>query len=309
MRNSEGFWHSHRRPLVLGIAVAVVATAAGFLFLKQPPRPLAREQALAEFRARMNESQQAVTPSGAGEAPSRGDASVPPDPSAASAPTTSTTVVPSSGPPAAGASRRAIDGPVGVFVYATEGYEKIDALGGDTHAYPAETYFSIAPTDCGRVLRWQPFDDRWDELRVCVGADTVELERFSTSHAFFRRRLQQAYSCDPRGLVLSRTARPGERWQWSCGGPDGRMDTTVEVLADETMTVDGKERTVTRQRFRTVLQGTVRGEQVQERWTDLETAMLLKGTTVTDTEGDGPVGPIHYQERLTLTLKSLEPAT
>ena len=55
-----------------------------------------------------------------------------------------------------------------VYLYETVGDEHIDALGGATHTYPAQTTMSVTLTDCGYRVRWDVFKERFDELDLCV---------------------------------------------------------------------------------------------------------------------------------------------
>lgn len=44
----------------------------------------------------------------------------------------------------------------GVYVYDTPGQESVDALGGDTHAYPSESAMTVLTEGCGSRVSWGP---------------------------------------------------------------------------------------------------------------------------------------------------------
>ena len=56
----------------------------------------------------------------------------------------------------------------GVYVYATNGYEKTDALTGVTHRYPSRSTITVAAAECGMSLTWRVLQGRSTEWTFCV---------------------------------------------------------------------------------------------------------------------------------------------
>src|SRR5215204_2428395 len=85
----------------------------------------------------------------------------------------------------------------GEFVYATTGFEGVDALGGARHEYPARTTISVRRDAGCTVFRWRPFAERVHEWELCGH----RLQRFTELHRFFGRDDRRTYLCDARSSL------------------------------------------------------------------------------------------------------------
>ena len=61
--------------------------------------------------------------------------------------------------------------PPGVYVYATDGSEQTDALGGVTHRYPRTSTVTVSGGPCGVRLRWDVLRGRSTTWTVCTGSN------------------------------------------------------------------------------------------------------------------------------------------
>lgn len=306
-----------RLRLALWVATAsllVVQTTA--LYLRQGPREVTVDDALSRFRSAPDPaaaddastvgdaSATSATASGAGAAapttaPLAGAAS--PAPGAASAASPKALAPPG----AAGDLRRAEEG---VYVYATQGYEETNALGGARHDYPAETAATLRRSGCGgHLVRWEPLRERWDESELCPEGEGVSIRRFSTYHEFFQRGQQQDFTCPANSHVFRPKAAPGSRWTWQCSSSDSAIDTDVTFVGFEPMVVKGREVRTAHLLYESRMTGSNRGTQRQERWLDTETGMNVRIKTDVVLETDSPFGTIGYEEHYTITLTSLTP--
>ena len=101
----------------------------------------------------------------------------------------------------------------GVYRYATEGSESIDALGGTLHEYPAIS--TITVTDdrpvggCGRHLRWDVLAERSEEGRLCTDGPHVIWQATSLQfHEFFGQKRPEDVDCDLPVPLTDPTADP-----------------------------------------------------------------------------------------------------
>ena len=86
--------------------------------------------------------------------------------------------------------------PEGVYVYATLGYEKTDALTGVTHRYPKRSTITVTAADCGVSLLWRVLDGRSTEWIYCVTPRGWELASQDERHTFFGRTERTTYVCE-----------------------------------------------------------------------------------------------------------------
>ena len=111
--------------------------------------------------------------------------------------------------------------PEGVFVYATEGEESIDVLGGSTHRYPDRTTLTVTHTGCGVRQRWDALVERWDDELLCPGRDGRERRTLRTHHEFFGMSDDAEFRCDAGYVVLPAAPEPGDTWSTSCEAGHG----------------------------------------------------------------------------------------
>lgn len=310
------------RPCLWVAIMSLLVTSTTALYLRQDPSEVTVDDALSRFR----ESTPDAGPAGAapepGAAPTTAPAvgSAPPAGGGAAGAATTAPGAVSSQAGAAGSSSGAtrpgaattnaptMPAPDGVYVYATQGYESTNALGGARHDYPAETPATMRRASCGGyTFRWEPLRERWDDSELCPDGDATSIRRFSTYHEFYQRGQQQDFTCPSTSHVYRPNAPAGSTWTWQCTARDSAIDSKVTVIGIESVTVQGKEVRTSRVLYESKMTGANRGTQRQERWLDVSTGMNVRVKTDIDAEVDAPFGTFHYEEHYTITLTSMTP--
>jgi hypothetical protein len=197
----------------------------------------------------------------------------------------------------------------GVYLYDTTGEERVDALGGATHAYPAVTAVTVTPTACGFDERWDALEQRWDHVRVCSDAAGQRLEAVENYHEFFGRGDRRSFTCDPRSFARPPSTEIGYTWTTRCSGDDGWFTGRGETLGMETLTVGGVAVETLHYRVEVETHGGSRGAAVHENWIIASTGLVVRRRGSVDSVADSLIGNVRYQESYELRLRSLEPAT
>lgn len=197
----------------------------------------------------------------------------------------------------------------GVYVYATEGEDRIDILGGSTHTYPAETTVTIRHTGCGFVQRWAPLDQRWDEEEVCVAGADRERRTLRAHHAFFGISDDQAFRCEAGYVLFRADPEIGDTWSTSCESDDTRLTGTAEVVGFEERVVSGEQLETVHLRVTEQAAGGDDGPSSDDYWFRRDDGLLVERSSTVETRSDSPVGTATYTERFTLRLVSLRPRT
>lgn len=210
-------------------------------------------------------------------------------------------------PPQPAAEPRSRQVPVGVYSYATEGYEEVDALGGARHDYPAATTVTYTREGCGTQERWQPLEERVGVALQCDGPGGSELRSSFQQREFFGQEQSKTYRCDPGVPVLPRDPRPGQSWRGRCSSGDSELALAGRVVALERLDVGGTPVPVARVRLAGTVTGSVRGRTDREVWLSLADGLLVRAVADTDTLADTAGGTVRYRERYTLRLTSLQP--
>ncbi|MBI2170100.1 MAG: hypothetical protein HYU28_11480 [Actinobacteria bacterium] len=197
----------------------------------------------------------------------------------------------------------------GVYVYATTGFETVDALGGARHDYPAET--TVTFTYDGDLVRgrWDVLEERWDESVVKRTDLGVEYVRHTAYHEFFGQADRRDLDCEPGSLAIPEDMTPGFSFTMHCNAGETHSSCEARVLGMEPVTVGGSTVQAVHTLMTTTASGDVRGTMVREYWSLPENGLTLKAKVTTDTESDAPMGAgtFNYHEEYDLTLKSLQP--
>jgi hypothetical protein len=196
--------------------------------------------------------------------------------------------------------------PEGVYVYATDGFERTDALTGVTHRYPRRSTITVTPDPCGFRLRWDVLKGRSTTWTVCVDGGGWEVGTQDERHTFFGRTERTTYTCTDTPLRPAGD-RPGATFDVSCttGSADERG--TGRVAARETLRVAGEPVATVHLRRRTTLTGRIHGRSTQDVWLARDTGVPARLVMTTDTRNDSAVGDVHYEEDVSLQLRSLSP--
>lgn len=197
----------------------------------------------------------------------------------------------------------------GVYVYETEGEERIDILGGSTHQYPVETTVTISHNECGLLQRWAPLAERWDEEEVCVTEGGRERRRLRTHHEFFGISDDQDFGCEPGYLLFPEGAEPGDTWPTSCRSADTELDGTATVVGFEERTVAGEAVETIHLRVTEDADSGSDGPSSDDYWWRTSDGLLVERSSTVDTRSDSPVGTATYSERFTLRLVTPTPRT
>lgn len=194
----------------------------------------------------------------------------------------------------------------GVYVYATEGFEEVDALFGSRHDYPPETSITVASGGCGVLLRWEPLEDRSTTWELCPGKESWAIAGYREVHTFFRSTRRTSYRCEPGSLWWPPRTDPGFTWKRRCSTGEITEAATGEVLGSEP--VGRAERiAATHLSLTTRLDGTTRGTGTFDVWLAEATGFPMRIAFTNDNRTSSPIGDVRYSERVELTLTSLEP--
>jgi hypothetical protein len=211
----------------------------------------------------------------------------------------STTVAPIAAPPLV---------EPGVYRYVTMGNEQIDALGGTSHDYPAETTLTVVAGDCGVRVRWDALRERRDEWGLCSTPDGIELSPTGVQyHEFYNQPDEEAVSCD-RSAVLVPTAVsvPAAPQQLLCTLADDPWIPTWEVLERTTRSVEGA--TINVQHVRMTVDDTEEYfEHTVVDWYLAPTGLPVEMSSTKDSRTPSPIGGVVYHEQYDLELISTTP--
>jgi hypothetical protein len=291
-----------RRWLVLvvaGVVLLVLAAAAvRSLVLRDDTRALTTDEAVERYRTEISHDAAAAT------APNTSKVGTTSAPRAAP-PTSTAAMNPPSTVPAMIEPAALVD--LGVYRYTTTGHEQVDALGGTSHPYPAETTITVTPGSCGVSLRWTALEERFDEWQLCATPDGIVLQSHGTQyHEFFGQSEDEAVSCDTTVVLIPTTPGDGRLVQQSCTLADDSWLPTWQVLESTHRMVDGHDVEVQHVRM-TIDDDDEYWEHTTTDWFLAANGLPVAVTASKSSLSPSPIGPVQYDEQYQLTIISLTP--
>jgi len=196
--------------------------------------------------------------------------------------------------------------PAGVYLYATEGFERTDALGGVAHRYPRTSTITVSAAPCGIRLRWDVLRGRSTTWTVCTGgADWVERSRFER-HTFFGVTDQTTYACGGTSLRPAGD-HPGTAFEVDCSTGKARERGRGRVVGRETVSVGDTRVPAVHLRTETSFTGDTTGHATYDFWLARKDGLPVRIAMVSRTTSGSLIGDVHYEERVSLRLTSLVP--
>ncbi|MBV8958920.1 MAG: hypothetical protein JO087_09135 [Actinobacteria bacterium] len=194
----------------------------------------------------------------------------------------------------------------GVYVYATNGFETLAVLSA-RHDYPAQTTMTVTPNDCGRAIRWDGLDQRYDSWDTCAAGQGVRLRSFVSYHNFYGQAVRRDYTCTPSTYFRPDADQAGTKFLGECHSSDGDAILDGRIVGIETLTVAGQAVPVVHVRVDETLTGGTKGTRAADSWYAVADNLLVKRTSATDADTQTPFGYSHYHEVLSVTLADLHP--
>lgn len=195
----------------------------------------------------------------------------------------------------------------GVYVYATQGSESIDALGGVKHDYPLRSTITVTRGGCGLTLRWDVLKGRSTTWTVCRSGRVLMLSRSVEIHTFFGREERTVYSCAAGSLYRPARDAEGFAWKMSCATGETTEEGRARVIGKEAVAAGGKRIPTVHVRVDGELTGKSRGTSTRDWWLSVIDALPVRlGMTSATTTGSA-IGDVKYEEQAILRLQTLSP--
>lgn len=201
---------------------------------------------------------------------------------------------------------RASPVPAGVYVYDTDGFERTDALTGVKHRYPRRSTITVTADPCGVRLRWDVLEGRSTTWTFCVTATGWEVASQDERHTFFGRTERTTYTCVDTP-IRPRGDRPGTAFEVACSTDGAEERGSGRVVGRETLRVGSRPVSTVHVTRSTSFTGEIRGRSAHDLWLARRTGVPVRVAMASQTTNDSPVGDVHYDESVTLRLRSLEP--
>ena len=195
----------------------------------------------------------------------------------------------------------------GVYVYATKGFEAIDALLGSRPDYPAHTTITVEPGGCGLLLRWDALTDRSTTWNLCPRPGGWRIDDYREVHRFFGQTERTTYRCVAESIWAPASLATGTTFERRCS-TSGTTETTMgRVVGADTLRVGaGVVQTAHIALFLT-LDGRTRGTGTMDIWLATANGLVVRLFLTNHNESESAIGAVRYAESARLDLVSLQP--
>ena len=196
--------------------------------------------------------------------------------------------------------------PVGVYVYATSGFERTSALTGATHRYPARSTITVTRDSCGVRMRWDVLHGRSTTWTFCIDPAGWIMAKQDERHTFFGVTEATSYRCSSAPFRTPGDA-PGKRVAVVCRTQDTAEHELQWVVGHAVLRVGNARVDTVHVRQTTTLSGGSRGPSAYDIWLARRSGVPVRIAMVSHTTNASPVGDVRYDEVVTLRLLSLTP--
>jgi len=197
--------------------------------------------------------------------------------------------------------------PPGVYVYATSGHEEVSVMGGSRHDYPAQTTMTVTATACGRDVRWDALQQRWDDIAACTSGPGIDVSAFTTHHEFFGVSDQRTYTCPPGTPIRPAATTTGSQTSGRCTAPGASTTLDTTVAGVDNVMVGATVVPAVRVHVVQVLTGATSGTRTSDIWFALSDGLIVRLLSTVDGRSNSAIGETNYHEQVSLQLTSLAP--
>jgi hypothetical protein len=192
--------------------------------------------------------------------------------------------------------------PPGVYVYATRGFERIDALAGARHPYPSRSTITVTGDPCGVQMRWDVLRGRSTTWSLCIRGGGWTLASQDERHTFFGHTDFRSYAC--RDFAFWTRARSAS---YDCVRSDASEHGIEALVGVSRVRVGGAVVSTVHLHRTSSFTGSTRGTSTYDFWLDPSTGVPVRVVMSSRTTNDSAIGAVHYEEHVALRLASLTP--
>ncbi len=197
--------------------------------------------------------------------------------------------------------------PPGVYRYRTSGGENL-SIGGISRSFPRATHMIVTDRGCA-TMQWEPLEQHVESMVACPTAGgALSIAAAPSYEEIAGIKTTTDIRC-PAGTYLV-PPRPvvGQRWRTTCHSPGQTVVFAGTVVGFSSVDVGSRNVPALHTRLTLSFSGTQSGINPNDYWVSLQDGIILRQMeTVRVSQAAGPLGSVHYGEKMAITLTSLTP--
>ncbi len=207
-----------------------------------------------------------------------------------------------------GQAHKAVDLPLpGVYRYRTSGDEQLN-FGGITRTFPTATNMIVTDDRCA-TDRWDPLEQHMEGLVECpLRGGAYGITSSLTYEEIAGVQTTDVISCPTDTYLVPPDPRAGERWKTKCHSTGLNVVSSGLVVGNSPVNVGGQTVPAIHTRLTLRFSGSESGTNPNDYWVSPKDGLILaQRETVDVSQQAGPLGSVHYRERMAITLASSTP--
>ncbi len=198
--------------------------------------------------------------------------------------------------------------PSGVYRYRTSGAEHL-SMGDVTRPFPASTNLIVTDARCS-TMKWAPFEQHIEGLVVCPSpGGGLSISSIPSYEQIAGTQTTSVVECPTATYLLPSHPVAGEQWQATCHASGQTALASGKVVGAAMVSVGRVAVPAVHVRLTLSFSGSESGSNPNDYWLSASTGVILRLSESVDvSQQAGPLGPVRYQEHMSIELTSIDPA-
>jgi hypothetical protein len=197
--------------------------------------------------------------------------------------------------------------PPGVYSYRTSGGEQL-SIGGISRVFPARSDMIVTDSRCTN-FDWEPLEQHTEGLVACPqkkGALTITSA--SSYEQIAGTQTTSVIRCPANTYFIPAHPTAGEHWRKTCRSKGETVVFSGQIVGLSSIMVSDQKVPALHTRLTLSFSGSESGTNPNNYWISLQNGIILRQQeTVAVAERAGPLGSVHYTEKMAITLRSMAP--
>jgi hypothetical protein len=196
----------------------------------------------------------------------------------------------------------------GVYRYRTSGSEHL-SIGDISRSFPAASNMIVTDGAGCATMKWDPLEQHMEGLVECSNENgTLGIKAVVSYEQIAGTQTTSVIDCPAGTYFVPPHPSIGERWRTTCHSPGETVVFSGQVLGKSFVNVGGGAVPALRTRLTLSFSGSQSGTNPNTYWISLQNGLILRQLETVDvSEATGPLGAVHYTERMAIALDSVVP--
>ncbi len=196
----------------------------------------------------------------------------------------------------------------GVYRYKTSGSEHL-SIGGISRSFPAASNMIVTQGAGCATMKWEPLEEHMEGMVECSeNGGGLGMKSALSYEKIAGTQTTSVITCPARMYFVPPNPYTGERWHSTCHSTGENVEFSGQVVGKSYVKVAGARVPAVHTRIGLAFSGSESGHDPNDYWVSPQSGLILRQLETVDvSQQSGPLGSVHYTERMAITLNSVAP--